>query len=585
MKQFGKGIVLVLSLGTVGAAERSDTPLIKAVREGDVKMVSALLQRRADVNATMADGTTALQWAVHRNDVATVDRLIRAGAQVNATNVFGMSPLSMAAENASVAVVERLLEAGANPDTTLPGGETVLMTAARTGNPQVVKALLAHAANVNAREHTRDQTALMWAASEGNAAAVKLLIEARADINARSTELKTFFENKFTAGRKDADSKERLPMYTPLLFAVSGGHIEVAKALLDAGANVNDGTSDGTTALHIAVINAQWEMGVMLVERGGDVKLESPGGTALHHLARARAGKTLVRLGGLPPPVPTGKLTSIDLAKALLAHGADPNMRLTKPSLASYPPVPPQTSMTPLMMAMIPADPEYARVLLAAGADPKMLLGKRTTMLMLACGAGLNALLGDDEEALMNVKMLIDLGLDVNAQNDDLDTALHWAAFRNYIPLLQYLVDHGAKVDTPNKIGWTPLMEARWTARGVLNTRPEAEAFLRKVYTERGITPIVPTREEALERLHNSKGGPRISCPAGITVKAMDGKATVINYQAATATTSQQNAKLETTCKPSAGSVFPIGTTLVTCTAIDENKRSDSCTVLMRVIQ
>ena len=78
------------------------------------------------------------------------------------------------------------------------------------------------------------------------------------------------------------------------------------------------------------------------------------------------------------------------------------------------------------------------------------------------------------------------------------------AAFRNYLPILQYLVEHGAKLDAKNKIGWTPLMEARWSGRGLLATRPEAEAFLRKQYEAQCLPVILPTREEAIEKLYNN---------------------------------------------------------------------------------
>lgn len=579
-------VVLVLAALSLGAG--SAASLVDAVKRGDDKAVTALVQQRVDVNSAGVDGSTALMWAVHRNSLPMVDRLLRAGANVSQANRFGMTPLSMAAEIGNAALVERLLKAGANPNAALAGGETPLMTAARTGNADAVRALLARGAQVNAAEHTRDQTALMWAAAQGQAAAVKALIEAGADIKARSTELKSFHLNTYIAGRKDANPTERLAMFTPVLFAARAGHLETVRTLLDAGADANDVGPDSTPALHIAIINAHWQLAAMLVERGADVKVESPGGTALHHIGRVRGGKFLMKVAGagLPMPVMTGSISAMDLAKLLLSRGADPNARMTKllTNSAIGRSQGGQSGITPLMMAQIPADPDYTRVLLAAGANPTLTSNTRTTVLMMAAGLGLSALLGDDEEALENLKIAIDAGLDVNAKNDDGDTALHGAAFRNYLPIVQYLIDHGATLDVKNKIGWTPLMEARWTGRGLFNTRPEAEALLRKAYAARGLPQIVPTREEAIEKLFDTKGGPIISCPDSVTVQSVGGQPAVVNYPEAVAQTRRTYGKLATSCTPPTGSAFPVGSTTVTCTSTDDNGRSDSCTVLMKVL-
>src|SRR5512134_1054142 len=155
--------VPVLAVFTMGAA--AEMPLIDAVKRVDGAAVRQLIQKKADVNVTGLDGSTALHWAVHRDALEIVDELLRAGANVKAANRYGVPPLSLAATNGNFAIVERLLKAGADPNTTLPGGETVLMTAARTGKPEVIKALLVYGANPNARESARGQTALMWAAA------------------------------------------------------------------------------------------------------------------------------------------------------------------------------------------------------------------------------------------------------------------------------------------------------------------------------------------------------------------------------------------------------------------------------------
>ena len=90
----------------------ADTSLIGAVKSLDRPAVRALLQKRADVNAAEADGTTALYWAAERDDLEMVDLLIAAKADPNAKTRYGFSPLAMAAINGNAKIVERLLEGG-----------------------------------------------------------------------------------------------------------------------------------------------------------------------------------------------------------------------------------------------------------------------------------------------------------------------------------------------------------------------------------------------------------------------------------------------------------------------------------------
>src|SRR5258706_1836713 len=305
----------------------------------------------------------------------------------------------MAAEIGNAAIVERLIKAGADANKALPGGETPLMTAARAGDVNVVKLLLAHGADANAKESTRDQTACMWPAAQGNTDVAKTRIEVGGDVKARSTEMKASHAQGFVWGRKNIDINERLQMFTAFLFAVRGGHVDAARLLLDAGSDVNDKGPDGTSALHIASINAHWALASMLVDRGADPNAESPGGTALHQIASVRSAKTLVKAGGIPPPVVTGTMTAMDLVMNLVAHGANVNARITKPQKTNYGTRPgTQVGLTPLLLATIPADPEYMRVLLASGADAKLMTNNHTNFLMMSAGLGLNALLGDDED-------------------------------------------------------------------------------------------------------------------------------------------------------------------------------------------
>ena len=255
-KSSAERLVLLLAAIIVPATAASahahlEPDLTAAVRAGDVARVHTLLAAGADVNAPQGDGATALHWAAHRNDAETAALLIAAGADVDAANALGATPLWLAATNGSAPIVARLLEAGADPDVTLRMGETPLMAAARGGSRPVVELLLAHGADPNAAERERGQTALMWAAAQGHAGVVRRLARHGADVHARS---RVWHQLENTAGNTNTSGNFRMAHggSTPLLFAARNGDVETARALLEAGADVNDAAAAGTSALVVA---------------------------------------------------------------------------------------------------------------------------------------------------------------------------------------------------------------------------------------------------------------------------------------------------------------------------------------------
>src|SRR5262249_20764096 len=112
-----RGVIVLGLAACLGATDRP--PVVDAARNGDSAALRALLQKRVDVNAAEADGSTALHWASYRDDLESAGILIRAGAKVNAANDLGVTPLWTACQNGSVTMVRQLLAAGANPNTAL----------------------------------------------------------------------------------------------------------------------------------------------------------------------------------------------------------------------------------------------------------------------------------------------------------------------------------------------------------------------------------------------------------------------------------------------------------------------------------
>ena len=468
----GWSMVLLASAASDAAAR--DLRLVEAARHSNREAVRALLQQKIDVNEPQPDGATALHWAAYRDDLDTASLLIHAGANVNAVNELGVAPLYLACDNGSTAMVQALLTAGANPNATLPSGETALMTAARSGGVGAVKALLARGAKVNAPETRDAQTALMWAVSQRHPDITEALIAAGADVKARSNIYRKVVA-RGTGSGADGEGGAIGVMeqggYTPLLFASRVGDVASARLLLAAGADVNDTTPDGASALVIAAHSGQSALATFLLEKGADPNAARAGYTALH-LAVLRDDTIL--------------------QKALLAHRADPNARLTKGTVIGrqaklFSIEAGLTGATPFFLAAKYADPGAMRLLTTFGADPKLGLPDGTTPLMVAAGflsrgfgrtgkdrrdrdldtaeneLGLSQ--NEDVRSVLNsgidaVKLMVELGADVNAANRAGDTALHGAASHGYDTVITYLVSKGAKVNAKNKRGRTPLMVA-----------------------------------------------------------------------------------------------------------------------------
>ena len=405
-----------------------------------------------------ADDATPLHRAAHAGDEAAVARLLEVGGEVDAATRHGVTPLALASAGGHGAVVEALLEAGADPNRASPEGETPLLAAARTGVVDSVEALLRHGAatSVDAREGWRGQTALMWAAAENHAAVVAPLVAAGADVDARS----------------DGG-------FTPLAFAVRAGHAEAVEALLAAGADVDLALPEGTSPLHLAVINARYDVAVQLLEHGADAAASEPGWTPLHQLVWTRRPN---RHYNNPSAFPTGIVTDLELARALVAHGADVDARQTAEPRDGYRNALNRNGATPFLLAAKAVDLDLMRLLLDLGADPMTANEDGATALLVAAGVGIwssSESPGSAGEALEAVKLMVELGDSVTTVDANGDAALHGAVMRGSPELVLYLLDRGAALNPVNEQGWTPLTIAQGIFYANLGRRwPDMEALL-----------------------------------------------------------------------------------------------------------
>jgi ankyrin repeat protein len=510
-----RATVVAISLTLAATAAQAagttrDTRLVDAVKTRNTSTVTALLQKKVDVNAPEADGTTALHWAVRNDDSPLVDRLIRAGANARAQNRYGITPIALACENGSAPVVERLLKAGVSANSTGPLGETALHLCARTGKPEAVRALLAAGATVDTIENWRGQTPLMWAAADGHGDAMKALIEAGADVNARSSII--VWERQRTEEPRD----KWLPPggLTPLLFAAREGRVASVRVLLDSGADINLVSPDRHTPLIVALSSGHFDVAGLLIERGADVNMEDKvGQTALYAAVDAHT----VPMSNRPAPRETDDtLSSLDVIRMLLAKGA----RVDAPLRAQ---LPYRTKLdrggdgvlgigtTPLIRAAKAADVPVIKLLLEKGANAKAATRNGVTAVMMA--ANVSAREEDmtgrnktEKEIIESIKLLVAAGASVNgAETSQGRTALHGAAMWGLTDVVKFLKESGADLNAADRRGLTPLDHALGRAGGFGFDgrsgveRPETAKTIRAL----GGTEGTPTGAAAPERRPN----------------------------------------------------------------------------------
>jgi ankyrin repeat protein len=526
--------MVALSLTTMThAAPIGAAAFVEAAMNGNRDAVRTLLKDGADVNTTQADGMTALHWAAQKGDVELAKMLLYASANLKATTrIGGYTPLLIASKNGDAAMVETLTAAGADANSQTINGTTALMLAAAAGKPAAVKALLDHGADVNAREAVKGETALTFAAAFGRADVIRVLTAKGADVKAttKAVDLADFAKEETErlaaergqqggqAGRGNAPGGGRggAPQgpqiagvnrqynYTelvgfwgglaPMHLAARQGELESVKALLDAGAEINQrGSGDPVTPLVIATMNGHFDVAKYLLDKGADPNLAQNNGVAPLYAALncQWAAKALYPQ---PRAYEQQHTTYLDLMQALLDKGADPNARLTrKVWYAQYDfdqSGVDETGSTPFWRAAYAADVDAMKLMLKYGADPNITTmrsagrvrvgdvtrdvvdvsplppvavgGPGVTALLAASGVGYGEGFAANHHRfapggmLAAVKYLVEeLHADVNARDHDGNTAIHNAAARGDNEMILYLVSKGADPKFVNREGKT----------------------------------------------------------------------------------------------------------------------------------
>lgn len=212
-------------------------------------------------NYTTGSPNQRLIEGICSNNKHEVQGAHRQGADINITvesgNYQGCSPLILAIMLHSYEITQWLIEQGADVNFIRSGsGQTPLWWAANHGNLLLAEALIQQGATVGNPE-MKGETPLTAAASKGHLEMVRYLVERGADIHARLSD--SFIEDQ-------PDNRKAFHL------AAGNGHLPVVEYLIKAGNDPNEESGSGYNPLMLAVENNFFDMAVMLIRYGADVK-------------------------------------------------------------------------------------------------------------------------------------------------------------------------------------------------------------------------------------------------------------------------------------------------------------------------
>jgi len=514
---------------------RADGETLLGAAEADHSAAAhAALAAGADPDVRGPDGTTAIMYAAYHGDAELVAALIEAGADVTLTNTFGTSAITEAAITGDAAILEVLLAAGADPNFRNPEGETPLMAVARTGRIEAAELLVDAGADVNAIESFGGQSALMWAAARGNAPMVQFLAAHGAVLDARG--MVRQWPRKIINEPRPKDMNKG--GFTALHYAAREGCIDCARALVEAGADMDVHDPERVTPLVLALENLHYDLAAYLIEAGADVNKWDLFGRSPLYMAADTSTLPVMGNGAMVVIPSMDELTALDVGRLLLENGADPNLRLKR--RPPYRNVPQDRGgdtilaqgATPLLRAARAGDVEFVRLLLEHGALVDLPSKEGVTPLMAAAGVefGQRVTRGrnrTEEGIIETIKVLLEAGADINAQmvsepgrrfvvnGSQLaqgntyrargqqmpspqavphSTALHGAAQHGYNSVVELLVDNGASLSIRDAAGALPLDVAMGEYQEDFRTTRadpllDTASLIRQLMTESEIAP------------------------------------------------------------------------------------------------
>lgn len=419
----GAFVLRQIELGRDAKSVRAD-PILEVSFRGDLPAVRALLDAdpkaaRGHLRSRDAAGMTALHRAVWGGHPEVVRLLLERGADVNARTGNGQTPISLAARWGRGDVMDVLLEHGADASARDDMGRTLLHYAAQYDHVDVMRALVSHGFDVDAQARTG--TPLHSAAFQRRLDAARFLLDNGAHL----------------------DRRNHLG-WTPLHVACATdargrSSVELARLFVDRGADVSARGGEGITPLVLAAGSHDSALVALLLERGA----RSDPATKQGQYSALRSA-----LGAHDPVA----------ARLLLARGADPNERYHPPGAERL--LHRAVAEANLGTAPPPQSLDVVRALLDHGADPNLPDGEGRTSLHVAAGRG-------DVEA---IRLLLGHGAAVDAPDKSGWTPLHVAASQHRAGAVRALLAAGADRGARTRAGETPLKLAWGTGADSVRT-------------------------------------------------------------------------------------------------------------------
>lgn len=263
----------------------NSTPLMIASSYGHYDIAKALIDNGALVNLRAGDGFNALMEAVRTGNIEIAKLLIEHNSDINIKNKDGKNMIMIACEKGNEEMFNLLIENNADINEKSSWGASALIYASEKGNINIMQYLIDNGIDVNGKADDNGDTPLLWAVTGENPyEASKLLIENGADINATNDSgvapatilaastpkvVKLLKDNG-----ADLDTKF-LDYYPPIAIAAGAGNLEIVKALVENGADVNYYPNDiNYTAIFHAIDQHNYEVAEYLFKNGVDLNIK-----------------------------------------------------------------------------------------------------------------------------------------------------------------------------------------------------------------------------------------------------------------------------------------------------------------------